>query len=314
MWPPWTSDPPTGSIVPVGLSNVVGIAAGYGHSLAVLGEGPPALVGGNAHRVAAAGTTNWLGIAAVGRLPLTFQWRLDGQDIDGATNPVFSITDIRPAAAGRYTVVLCNPEGTTELPAGDVRLAPFFITGQPQSQNAVHGGSARSKVEVQGKGPFEFEWSAEGRNLMLGTAEVLGLSSLATEDTGYYSVTVRDAYGATTGDRAYLSVGRVLPWGTGIGGFTNLPTGLSNVAALAAGDYHALALRADGTVVAWGWNPIHGFFELQSTVPPAAATASRCSRTEPSASGATTVGAPHSHPPACRTWLPSPPAGSTSSP
>src|SRR5262249_10645082 len=31
-------------------------------------------------------------------------------------------------------------------------------------------------------------------------------------------------------------------------------TGLSNVIAVAAGEYHSLALRADGTVMAWGEN------------------------------------------------------------
>jgi hypothetical protein len=30
---------------------------------------------------------------------------------------------------------------------------------------------------------------------------------------------------------------------------------LSNVVAVAAGDYHSMALRADGTIVAWGYNP-----------------------------------------------------------
>jgi alpha-tubulin suppressor-like RCC1 family protein len=33
-----------------------------------------------------------------------------------------------------------------------------------------------------------------------------------------------------------------------------VPAGLSNVVAIAAGGYHNLALRADGTVIAWGYN------------------------------------------------------------
>ena len=33
---------------------------------------------------------------------------------------------------------------------------------------------------------------------------------------------------------------------------TNVPAGLSNVVAIAAGGWHNLALKADGTVVAWG--------------------------------------------------------------
>ena len=37
-------------------------------------------------------------------------------------------------------------------------------------------------------------------------------------------------------------------------GQTNVPAGLSNVVAVAAGGYHSLALKADGTVVGWGAN------------------------------------------------------------
>jgi trimeric autotransporter adhesin len=34
----------------------------------------------------------------------------------------------------------------------------------------------------------------------------------------------------------------------------SVPPGLSNVVAIATGDYHSIALRSDGTVVAWGLN------------------------------------------------------------
>ena len=37
-------------------------------------------------------------------------------------------------------------------------------------------------------------------------------------------------------------------------GQSTVPAGLSGVMAVAAGDYHSLALKADGTVVAWGDN------------------------------------------------------------
>ena len=35
-------------------------------------------------------------------------------------------------------------------------------------------------------------------------------------------------------------------------GQSDVPAGLSNVVAVAAGGQHSLALKADGTVVAWG--------------------------------------------------------------
>jgi alpha-tubulin suppressor-like RCC1 family protein len=48
------------------------------------------------------------------------------------------------------------------------------------------------------------------------------------------------------------AAGQVLVWGNP--NLTNVPPSATNVIALAAGDLHGLALRADGTVVAWGNN------------------------------------------------------------
>src|SRR6266404_4866109 len=46
--------------------------------------------------------------------------------------------------------------------------------------------------------------------------------------------------------------GTVLAWGSGLYGEATAPTGLSNVIVVAAGPYHNLALLANGTVIQWG--------------------------------------------------------------
>ena len=43
-------------------------------------------------------------------------------------------------------------------------------------------------------------------------------------------------------------------WGDASYGQSSVRPGLQDVTAIAAGGYHSLALRADGTVVAWGSN------------------------------------------------------------
>lgn len=48
--------------------------------------------------------------------------------------------------------------------------------------------------------------------------------------------------------------GTVVAWGDNQAGQTNVPVGLSNVVAVSAGANHSVALRADGRVVAWGSN------------------------------------------------------------
>jgi Regulator of chromosome condensation (RCC1) repeat len=51
-----------------------------------------------------------------------------------------------------------------------------------------------------------------------------------------------------------LTPGTVVGWGRNGEGQLDIPAGLNNVIAIAAGEYHSLALKRDGTVVGWGWN------------------------------------------------------------
>ena len=53
---------------------------------------------------------------------------------------------------------------------------------------------------------------------------------------------------------ALRSNGTVVAWGQNEEGQTNVPAGLTNIQAIAAGPYYSLALRRNGTVVAWGDN------------------------------------------------------------
>ncbi|MEO8099881.1 MAG: choice-of-anchor D domain-containing protein [Acidobacteriota bacterium] len=53
---------------------------------------------------------------------------------------------------------------------------------------------------------------------------------------------------------ALKSDGTVVAWGGYAVAAISVPAGLTSVTAIAAGTYHSLALKSDGTVVAWGYN------------------------------------------------------------
>src|SRR5918994_1055928 len=51
-----------------------------------------------------------------------------------------------------------------------------------------------------------------------------------------------------------VQAGTPLAWGQNLSGQTDVPSGLTDVVAVAGGAHHSLALKSDGTVVAWGYN------------------------------------------------------------
>src|SRR5207249_11721491 len=64
-------------------------------------------------------------------------------------------------------------------------------------------------------------------------------------------------------DNGQAQSNTVFAWGDDLYAQTNLPAGLTNVVALAAGANHTLALRSDGKVIAWGDDSAN-----QVTLPP----------------------------------------------
>lgn len=58
------------------------------------------------------GETATFNVAASGTAPLSYQWRLNSTNIAGATADTLVLTNVQPAAAGVYSVVVSNAVGT----------------------------------------------------------------------------------------------------------------------------------------------------------------------------------------------------------
>ena len=68
--------------------------------------------------LAAPGDTVALSAYAVGVPPLSYQWRLNGTPIAGATNVAYSLTNVSVATFGNYDLVVTNLYGAaTSLPS-----------------------------------------------------------------------------------------------------------------------------------------------------------------------------------------------------
>lgn len=329
----WGSNSYGQSIVPTELSDVVAIAAGGDRSLALKADGTviawgynssgqnsvPAGLGGVA---IAAGSQHSL--ALTGRSGASFALLSPQRSIGIAGRPFFH----RIAHPSQLTVPLI----VSGLPAGlSFNPANGTITGTPAvtgvfavSVSPVTGGGSASVqltvagspvialvpasvwsigLDVSGRfldlygGNFTATGLPFGTSIEPSTGQILGRPA---GPAGEYSVRVTsvNAYGTAsrsvsvwvTSMAVMGSVPSALPEGLGSvvaisegiahslalkadgtvaawGAYnpspqTTVPAGLNNVVAVAAGGYHSLALKRDGSVVAWGSN-VHG----QSDVP-----------------------------------------------
>jgi len=241
--------------IPPGLTNVTGISAGS-FSLALVGDGPPFFTSVLPDLTANYGATVRLRIDATGAGPLSYQWRLNGADLPGGTNPVIELTGLRATQAGRYAITVTNSLGSASSEMNLV-VVPLFITAQPKPQSIYRGASVLWSVGADGEPPLSYQWRFNGADLLNATDQTLRLTNVQSTEAGIYSVIVSNPFAVLPSSNATLHIGEVAAWGSNKSGQTSLPPGLTNLVAVSAGGAHNLALSADGTVRSWGDN-LHG--------------------------------------------------------
>ncbi|MGA3008462.1 MAG: choice-of-anchor tandem repeat GloVer-containing protein, partial [Opitutaceae bacterium] len=78
---------------------------------------------------AIAGSTVTLSVSATGTGSLSYQWKLNGATISGATNPTLVLSNVNASNGGNYTVVVSNSAGSvtsSPVPVAVSALAPVF--------------------------------------------------------------------------------------------------------------------------------------------------------------------------------------------
>lgn len=63
-------------------------------------------------------------VSAFGTVPLSYQWKKNGQDIPGATSSQYSVANLSASDAADYTVVVSNPVSTTTSSAAKLTVLP----------------------------------------------------------------------------------------------------------------------------------------------------------------------------------------------
>lgn len=158
--------------------------------------------------------TGTFSVVAKGSSPLSYQWRLDGVDIPGATHSTYHLADVQEKDVGTYQVMVSNPYGQVLS-----RLATLQITDQlflpvldpqPVSVTAPLGDTVVLSVGVTGSPPFSYQWYQGGQLIAGALADTLTIAHLSPADAGYYWVVVTNPAGQTTSSQALLAIADVL--------------------------------------------------------------------------------------------------------
>jgi hypothetical protein len=188
-----------------GLSNVIAIAGGSDHALAVR-TGPPTpvitLEPTDQYQVAGGNVTfTARGSALYG---VTYQWQSNAVNIAGATNATLTLTSVQAGYQAPYRVVVSNASGSITSPDANFYLVtPPVITSQTPSTNltahyqsmATLSASAAALGQTNGF-PLSYHWQFSGTNIAGATSNSYALPAEPAL-AGTYTLTVTNQAGST---------------------------------------------------------------------------------------------------------------------
>jgi alpha-tubulin suppressor-like RCC1 family protein len=228
--------------VPARLTNVVAIAAGGYHSLALRADGTVTAWGNNASGQTniPVGLTTVAAIAAGGLHNLALKddgavvtW---GDNSWGQTTIPTGLSNVVAIAGGGYHSLALKADGTVSA-WGDATSGQTKVPVDLSNVVAIAGGGNHSLALTSGG--TVIAWGDNG----WGQINVpVGLSNVVAIAGGWYH------------SLALKANGTVVAWGENSHGQTSFPPLLTNVMAIAAGGFHSLALKTDGTVAVVGDN------------------------------------------------------------
>ena len=227
---------------PQELKNVWSIAAGPYHALALLGEGSPCVIRqfGDTQPPLFGATS--LHVMVTAAEPAQYQWRYNQENIPGATNATFTLSNAQFSADGAYSLLISNACGSIISSPMEVSVAPFICWDE---YNYLFS---------------QYTVPPDVREIAAMTADLLLLPDGSVRTRGWYAApppALTNAIAVASGSLHSLALkadGTVVAWGTNTLGQTDVPPGLTNVIAIAAKSYHSLALQEDGAMVVWGYS------------------------------------------------------------
>ena len=145
-----------------------------------------------------------LSVQAVGSEPFTYQWRRDGVEIAGATEPELSVTAVEDVT---YDCLVSNHCGSVitrqaQLVVGD----PVDIGVHPQAALTCPEETAAFVVSASGSPPLSYQWRRDGIPIDGENTPELIVPMVTLDDAGLYDCVVTNDCGSVASQAAALTV------------------------------------------------------------------------------------------------------------
>lgn len=148
-----------------------------------------------------------LTVATAGFPQVFHQWSKDERIVSGASEATFRILNATNDNTGTYVVQACNVLGCRSSNVFHVRLnqPPTLLTKLNNLTVAI-GNSAQWPLRVAGI-PFPtVQWFRKGETTPISTSLTLFISSVVSEDTGFYYAIIRNTLNTIVTGEYFLRV------------------------------------------------------------------------------------------------------------
>jgi hypothetical protein len=170
---------------------------------------PPAITSQPKSQDVKIGESVVFNVVANGTPPLSYQWRKNGNNIPGATQSSYSISNLRQSHFADYSVVVSNSTGSVTsdnaVLTQIIESLPVSIVMQPDSVVAAVGENASFEVSAIGSGTLRYQWKKNGLNIAGATLEHYTINNIKQSHFGSYSVRVYNDNSSATSDTVTLT-------------------------------------------------------------------------------------------------------------
>ncbi|MBN2745282.1 MAG: immunoglobulin domain-containing protein, partial [Bacteroidales bacterium] len=144
---------------------------------------------------------------ATGTATISYQWKIDNQNITGAVNSTYSVSAVDSSDAGTYTCVatnLCGSVLSTPIVVG-INQSPTISS---QSAGAIKcvGSAFSFSVNASGTAPLQYQWYKNASAINGAINNLYILNSVDTSDAGTYYCVISNGCGSVTSTDKVLSI------------------------------------------------------------------------------------------------------------